>query len=152
MTGVEERWQERLAEARMEIGRGLEPERLAERYDAETDAEIRELTNQAVKEVIRADRSMVTLDDLDRAEEKLEDAGDYEVVTDGGIRSHYEENGNRDPRGRGDRSHSGGHHGKDLDRECPFCGEETASLPDHLPCNGCSGGSGNQSEEVDRDV
>ncbi|ELY83447.1 hypothetical protein C486_02258 [Natrinema gari JCM 14663] len=68
----------------MEIGRGLEPDRLAERYDAKTEAEIQELTNQAVKEAIRADGSMVTLDDLDKAAEKLEDAGDYEVATDGG--------------------------------------------------------------------
>lgn len=81
---VEELWQERLAEARMETGRGLQPEALAERYDAETEEEIKELTNQATKECIRGGHSIITLDDLDLAEEKLEEAGNYEIVTDGG--------------------------------------------------------------------
>jgi len=87
VTTVEEHWQERLAEARIEVSRGLKPKRLAERYDAKTEAEIQKLTNQAVKGAIRADGSMVTLDDLDTAEEKLEEAGDYEVATDGGFHS-----------------------------------------------------------------
>ncbi|MDF9748398.1 hypothetical protein [Natrinema salsiterrestre] len=81
---VAEHWQERLTEARVPIGDGLEPELLADRYDVETAAEIEELTTQATKEMIRGDHTLLVLDDLDAAEEKLEDAGDYEVATNGG--------------------------------------------------------------------
>ncbi|MFB1066480.1 hypothetical protein [Natrinema sp. H-ect4] len=80
---VEELWQERLTEARLGIGRGLQPKALAERYGAETKAEIKELTIQATKECLRGGHSTITLDDLDLAEEKLESANN-EVVTDGG--------------------------------------------------------------------
>lgn len=84
MSSVEERWQERLTESRAKMSSAIKPGVLAERYDAETEAEIREPTNQAVKEMIRADGGMVTLDDLDKAEEKLDEAGDFELATDGG--------------------------------------------------------------------
>ncbi|WP_395166321.1 hypothetical protein [Natrinema pallidum] len=83
MTTAEECWQERLAEARIRVGSGLEPELLAERYDAETEDEIEQLTTQATKEMIRGGHTVLTLDDLDEAEEKLEGAG-FEVATDGG--------------------------------------------------------------------
>lgn len=76
---------------------------------------------------------------------------DQDPMTDGGsFWSHYEENGNRDPRGLGTHS-DGGHHGQDLNRACPFCGEEVALLPDHLPCNGEGAGaetSGDDTNEV----
>ncbi|UHQ96421.1 hypothetical protein [Natrinema halophilum] len=81
---VEERWQKRLTEARVQISDGLQPELLAKRYGAETTDEIAELTQQATKEMIRGGHTLLTLDDLDVAEEKLEESG-YEVATDGGV-------------------------------------------------------------------
>lgn len=76
-------WRERLDESRVQIGRGLEPELLADRYDATSREEISELTIQATREMLRGDHQTLTLDDLDAAEEKLEDA-DPELLTDGG--------------------------------------------------------------------
>ncbi|GAA1280316.1 hypothetical protein GCM10009646_79210 [Streptomyces aureus] len=81
---VEERWQERLTEVRTKVSSAVKPETLAERYDAETREEIEELTNQAMREMMRVGGGMITLNDLDAAEEKLDDAGDHEVATDGG--------------------------------------------------------------------
>ncbi|WP_345778584.1 zinc ribbon domain-containing protein [Natrinema sp. DC36] len=78
-------WHEALVEARVKAG-DLDPRYLTDRYGAETPTEVDELVQQAVKEVIRGDNGKLTLDDLDVAEEKLEEAG-YEIVTDGGFHS-----------------------------------------------------------------
>lgn len=85
MTDAEQLWRDRLdGVTSVRLGRGLDPDRLADRYDAATRAEIHDLTNQAFKEVIRGGNSVMTLDDLDVAAEKLDALGDHEVVTDGG--------------------------------------------------------------------
>lgn len=85
MTTVEERWQERLTAARAKMSSAIKPETMAERYSAETAEEIRKLTNEGVREMVRGDNGLLTLGDLDKAEEKLDEAGDYELATDGGI-------------------------------------------------------------------
>jgi len=54
----------------------------------------------------------------------------------GDIYSHYEENGNQDPRGLGGGQVDEFGHGES-DVECPFCGDQVgAQLRHHLPCNG----------------
>ena len=80
---IAERWQERLAEARIGIGRGLEPDRLADRYDVESAEQIAQLTNRATVRAINNGYSTITLDDLDAAAEVL-DIDTREVATDGG--------------------------------------------------------------------
>ncbi|QCC57337.1 hypothetical protein [Natrinema thermotolerans] len=77
-------WHEALVEVHAKSGHH-DPKYLADRYSAETPDEVGQLVDQAGKEVIRSGNDKLTLDDLDRAEEKLEGAGDHEVATDGGV-------------------------------------------------------------------
>jgi len=81
-------WHEALSEARVEAG-DLDPKYLSTRYAAATPDEVDKLVLQGVKEVIRGGNEKLTPDDLDEAEEKLSEAGDYEVVTDGSGRVYY---------------------------------------------------------------
>jgi len=82
------KWHQALSEARVGVD-DLDPRYLSERYAAATPSEVDDLVLQGTKEVIRGANEKLTLDDLDKAEEKLSDAGDHEVVTDGSGRVYY---------------------------------------------------------------
>lgn len=78
---VENRWQERLAEARIGISHGIDPDVLADRYDVETVAEIEALTKRATREALGNSHSTLTLDDLDAAAQCLADDSDQTVAS-----------------------------------------------------------------------
>ena len=72
MSNVVDLWRARLDEATVQLGRGIDASTLADRYDVATAADIEALTNQAVREMIRADYAELTLDDFDAAAKRLE--------------------------------------------------------------------------------
>lgn len=141
---VAELWEERLAEARVQVGRGLEPERLAERYDAGTREAIEQLTIQATKEVIRGSYSKLTLDDLDAAAEELA-GGDHEIVTDGGTDQPSDDTDRGVP--------PEDYELWDEEREqyrCPVCDERVLRIGDYAECTDC-GRSFYRSQDSDTD-
>ena len=72
MSNSIELWEARLEQASVYLGRGIDASTLADRYDVATAEEIEELTNQAVREMIRAGYGQLTLADLDAAAERME--------------------------------------------------------------------------------
>ncbi|WP_126665264.1 hypothetical protein [Haloterrigena salifodinae] len=80
---TEELWQERLTEARVQVGRGLKPERLAGRYDAESADAIAALTKRGTQQMLNSRYGTLTLDDQDEAAEIM-GIEIREPVTDGG--------------------------------------------------------------------
>lgn len=86
MSDVVDLWEERLSESRLRLGGGVDAERLAERYPVETADEIAAITNRAALEMVDSGYATVTLEELDKAAEKmgfLED-DDRELWADGG--------------------------------------------------------------------
>lgn len=79
-------WQSRLDESRHDLGEGVSASRLASRYPVETTDEIEELTNRATLEMVDGRWSTLTLEEFDKAAERMGlEVSDRELVTDGGV-------------------------------------------------------------------